>query len=194
MYFTNPVFENIPLLAKPILHYTIFGVAPREIMGEAAFKKVKAEVQARADHHCEICGRYVAHTMRTQDWIHTHEVYHVNHNEHLYTFQEFVGICQECHLFIHQGYLHTLLTEDSITEKYYDDVIQHGTELLKLIKGYKVPNLNLEDIYMMEYEGEYYINDFYPEVAKALYETGVHILHYHEVEKTLPEEMYHKPK
>lgn len=55
MCFTNPVFENIPLLAKPILHYTIFGVAPREIMGEAAFKKVKAEVQARADHHCEIC-------------------------------------------------------------------------------------------------------------------------------------------
>lgn len=86
MYFTNPVFENIPLLAKPILHYTIFGVAPREIMGEAAFKKVKAEVQARADHHCEICGRYVAHTMRTQDWIHTHEVYHVNHNEHLLYF------------------------------------------------------------------------------------------------------------
>ena len=47
---------------------------------------------------------------------------------------------------------------------------------------------------MMEYEGEYYINDFYPEVAKALYETGVHILHYHEVEKILPKEMYHKPK
>ena len=44
MYFTNPVFENIPLLAKPVLHYTIFGVAPREIMGEAAFKKIKAEV------------------------------------------------------------------------------------------------------------------------------------------------------
>ena len=46
----------------------------------------------------------------------------------------------------------------------------------------------------MEYEGEYYINDFYPEVAKALYEDGVHILHYHEVEKTLPKEMYYKPK
>ena len=194
MYFTNPVFENIPLLAKLVLHYTIFGVAPREIMGEAAFKKIKAEVQARADHHCEICGRYVAHTMRTQDWIHTHEVYYVDHNKHLYTFERFVGICQECHLFIHQGYLHMLLTEDSITEKYYDDVIQHGTELLKLIKGYKVPNLNLEDVYIMEYEGEYYINDFYPEVAKALHETGVHILHYPEVEKTLPEEIYYKPK
>lgn len=104
MYFTNPVFENIPLLAKPILHYTIFGVAPREIMGEVAFKKVKNEVQARADHHCEICGRYVAHTMRT------------------------------------------------------------------------------------------HINDFYPEVAKVLYEDGVHILHYHGVEKTLPEEIYYKVK
>jgi len=85
MYFTNPVFENIPLLAKPVLHYTIFGVAPREIMGEAAFKKIKAEVQARADHHCEICGRYVAHTMRTQDWIHTHEVYYLEFNEKLQT-------------------------------------------------------------------------------------------------------------
>lgn len=87
-----------------------------------------------------------------------------------------------------------LLTEDSITEKYYDDVIQHGTELLKLIKGHKVPNLNLEDVYLMEYEGELYINDFYPEIAKALHENGVHILHYPEVKKTLPEEIYYKPK
>ena len=132
--------------------------------------------------------------MRTQDWIHTHEVYYVDHNKHLYTFERFVGICKECHLFIHQGYLHELLTDGSITEGEYNEVIQHGTELLKLIKGYKVPNLNLEDVYIMEYEGERYINDFYPEVAKALHETGVHILHYPEVEKTLPEEIYYKPK
>ena len=46
----------------------------------------------------------------------------------------------------------------------------------------------------MEYEGEHYINDFYPEVAKALHENGVHILHYPEVKKTLPEEIYYKPK
>ena len=43
-----PRIENIPLLAKPILHYSIFGVAPREIMGEQAWREIKKTVQSRA--------------------------------------------------------------------------------------------------------------------------------------------------
>ena len=33
--------ENIELLARHILHETIFGVAPREIMGDSQFRKIK---------------------------------------------------------------------------------------------------------------------------------------------------------
>ena len=56
-----PNINNLPLLARPVLHYSMFGVAPRNIIGESAFRKIKKKVQLRADHHCEICGRYVSH-------------------------------------------------------------------------------------------------------------------------------------
>ena len=36
-----PNINNLPLLARPVLHYSMFGVAPRNIIGESAFRKIK---------------------------------------------------------------------------------------------------------------------------------------------------------
>lgn len=187
-----PNIKNIPLLAHPILHYTMFGVAPREIMGETAWKVVKKQTQARANHYCEICGRHVPHTMETKDWIHTHEVYTIDHKNRQYNFSHFVGICKECHYFIHQGYLHTLLTQGLVSEKYFEEVLDKGNGLLDLISLRKQANTTIEEPYTLFYEGEHYINDFYPEIALQLYTKGVKILHYNLASKKLPKQFYYK--
>lgn len=120
-----PNINNLPLLARPVLHYSMFGVAPRNIIGESAFRKIKKEVQLRADHHCEICGRYVTHNNITKDWLHTHEVYQVDHKRRIYCFERYIGICKECHEFIHLGYLDRVaksLHEQGVNIIHYDGV------------------------------------------------------------------------
>lgn len=189
-----PNINNLSLLARPVLHYSMFGVAPRNIIGESAFRKIKKEVQLRADHHCEICGRYVSHNNITKDWLHTHEVYQVDHKRRIYCFERYIGICKQCHEFIHLGYLDSLLSKGIVSKEYFTEVFQRGQRLLNIIKKHKEPNSNLNDVYLFEFEGKYFVNDFYPEVAKSLNEQGVNIIHYDGVNKVLPDELFYKPK
>lgn len=187
----NP--ENIPELAVPIMHYTMFGVAPREILGKTEFKKIKKQVQQKANNHCEICGRYIPHTMATKDWVYTHEVYNVNREKREYTLKRYIGICSECHYFIHQGFLETLLNEGIVNQKYVDRVLWHGQTLLASIGMSKIPNTDIDDIYYLSFGGKKYINDFYPDVALKAIERGVNVLHWDKLPKVLPEELYYHP-
>ena len=189
-----PRIENIHLLAKPILHYSIFGVAPREIMGEESWKEIKKTVQARANHNCEICGRYVPHTSATNDWLHTHEVYDVDHAHREYTFSRFIGICAECHYYIHQGYLFNLFTQGEISEEYLKEIVDKGDKLLRSMALKKSVNVTISKPYTLLYNGERYINDFYPEIALKLHSKGVHILPCESSLKKLPEQFYYKRK
>ena len=36
-----PNINNLPLLARPVLHYSMFGVTPRNIIGESALRNKK---------------------------------------------------------------------------------------------------------------------------------------------------------
>lgn len=54
--------DNIHLLAAPIMHFSVHEVALREIMRGCDWNRLKKATQDRADHHCEICGRYVSHS------------------------------------------------------------------------------------------------------------------------------------
>ena len=45
-----PNINNLPLLARPVLHYSMFGVAPRNIIGESAFRK-KIPSRTRRKYH-----------------------------------------------------------------------------------------------------------------------------------------------
>ena len=183
--------ENVIELARPILHCTMFGVAPREIMGEKAFKEIKREAQKKADHHCEICGRFVSHTKDTGDWLYTHECFEVNHEKHEYTFKRFICICHECHLFIHQGFLNVMLEDKKVNQQYVDKVLKHGEQLLQLAGYKKQLNLDVEQIYYLSYKGQRYINDYFPDIAKKAYLRGLNIIHWKEIPKILPEDWYY---
>lgn len=150
------------------------------------------EVQKRADHHCEICGRFVPHTSSTGDWIHTHEAYNVDKTNKVYTFSKFIGICKECHYFIHLGFLGVQLDNGSVTQEYYDYVIKRGLKILSILNIEKLENDDIDAIYVMEYEGNRYINDYYPKEAGVKYLEGVKIIPYSGSARRLPESLYYK--
>ncbi|AFM81581.1 hypothetical protein LGW63_04455 [Streptococcus mutans] len=183
--------ENIELLSRPVLHATIWGVAPREVMGDYKFKKIKKQVQLEADHHCMICDRYVPHTMQTKDWIYTHEVYHVDKNKKCYTLEKFVGICKECHDYIHMGRLNILYRQGHVSEDYFKKVLEIGDRLLTSINLEKKPNDDFEEPYYMEYNNERFVNDINPEFAIEFHQKGGNILHYSGA-KLLDQDIYYK--
>ena len=121
-------------------------------------------------------------------------MYQVDHKRRIYCFERYIGICKECHEFIHLGYLDSLLSKGIISKEYFAEVYQRGQRLLSIINKRKEPNSNLNDVYLFEFEGEYFVNDFYPEVAKSLHEQGVNIIHYDGVNKVLSDELFYKPK
>lgn len=181
--------ENIELLARPILHETIFGVAPREIMGDSQFRKIKKQIQLEANHHCMICDRYVPH--KAGDWICTHEVYHVDKETKCYTLEKFVGICKDCHDYIHMGRLRVLRANGIISGDDYNKVIEKGDSLLKTVNLKKEPNDDFYEPYYLEYEGQRFMNDINPEVAMEFHKKGGNILHYNGTMR-LDEDIYYK--
>ncbi|MGV3261545.1 group II intron maturase-specific domain-containing protein [Streptococcus agalactiae] len=137
----KPNLDNIPLLARPMLHYTMFGVSPREIMGKAAFNTIKDKVREDCDCHCEICGRVVLHNSQDKDWLYCHEVYQVDKEKKLYTLERYVGICQQCYHYIHTGRLITLSERGKVNRDYFSRVIKKGKDVIQTGQ-----HLNLPDV------------------------------------------------
>lgn len=150
--------DNITLLAKPTLYTSIWGVAPREIIG-TRFNAIKANIQALAKNHCMICDRFVPHTRETGDWIHTHEDYNLDKENNVYTLNQYIGICRQCHEFIHIGRLGMLLEEGQITKEYYDEVVAKGLALLKSIGINEKSSYNEGRIVPLYYGGQLFTND-----------------------------------
>lgn len=184
--------ENIELLARPIMHMSLWGVAPREIMGDYAFKKIKKQVQEEAKNHCMICDRFVPHNLETRDWINTHEVYAINKELKEYRLERFVGICTQCHEYIHQGRLGIMYSQGLVEEEYYDAVIKNGDHLLSLVKLQKEDNDDLTDAYHLNYEGYNYINDLMEQSVLLHDNEGYRILPRDKGTKLLPEDYYYK--
>ena len=187
----KPNLENIHLLAVPIMHFGVHEVEPREIMRGRDWNRLKKAAQERADHHCEICGRYVSHSKADHDWINAHKAYEIDKENHLYKLVGVYGICRQCHDFIHLGRLNALLQAGHATNEYYDDVIDRAEHLLSLVNMTKERNTDIDTVYCLEYEGQKFVNDYFPEEAKRLHdEEGVNILHNSRSAGYLPVEYY----
>jgi hypothetical protein len=153
------LMSNVEILTQTILPYSIHGVNPRVIMGESAWRKIVAEKQKEANHHCKSCGEYVAHV--PGDYLECHEIYDIDSVKREFKLGGFVCLCKKCHQYIHQGRLRMLVAEGAITEKYYNEIITRGNKLLS-DKGLKKNDFSPEEIknphWYLLYEGKRYSN------------------------------------
>ncbi len=152
-----PTKESVEILTQTILPFSLHGINPRTIMGEAEWDKVKHRVQKESYHECMCCGRYIRHV--PGDWIETHEMYSIDLDKHEFQLTGFVGLCNECHSYIHQGRLRILLMQGKISFADYERIIQHGNQLLQRF-GLAKKDLPPEEIenpdWYLLYNGEKY--------------------------------------
>lgn len=155
-----PTRESVEVLTQTILPFSLHGINPRTLMGEAEWNKIKYQVQKESYHECQCCGRYIRHV--PGDWIETHEMYNIDLEKHEFQLLGFVGLCHECHSYIHQGRLRVLLATNQISRAEYDKIIQHGNRLLKTF-GLTKQDLPAKEIenpnWYLLYNGKKYKNN-----------------------------------
>jgi len=157
----SPTKESVGVLTQTILPFSLHGVNPRTIMGEEEWQKVKKETQKQADHHCMCCGRSVQHI--PGDWVETHEMYSIDTEKHVFELSGFVGLCNDCHSYIHQGRLRILVAEGKMRMSEYTRIIEHGDKLLDMfgLSKHDLPGSEIENPeWRLLYNGELYKNDY----------------------------------
>ena len=155
-----PTKESVEILTQTILPFSLHGINPRTIMGTVEWEKVKHQIQKESYHECACCGRYIRHV--PGDWIETHEMYSVNIDKHEFQLLGFVGLCHECHNYIHRGRLLVLLAQGKISKEEYIKIIEHGNRLLQRFGLTKndlpVREIENPDWYLL-YNGKKYKNN-----------------------------------
>ena len=154
-----PNRDSVQILTQSVLPHSLHGINPRGIMGASKWNKVKKEVQSKSGKKCMCCGRDIKHV--PGDWIETHEVYHFNQEKREAELLDFVGLCHECHSYIHRGFLNIQLLQGNITKEQYMRIIQHGESLLQSF-GLTKNELPAEEItnpnWYLLYNGQKYNN------------------------------------
>ena len=124
----DPTILTHPNIPKP-LH----GVNPRTIMGEEMWQELSSLVRKDV-MYCQACGssRFIS-----KGGFECHEVYNIQYSAGISTFIRYVVICKDCHNFIHEGRLSSLVEANKITRHEYWRIIKRGNAILKKHGLYK---------------------------------------------------------
>lgn len=125
-----PPKNDVRLLGMPNIPHPLHTLAPRTIMGNTAWNKVRIPEYERADYTCEVCG-FKGEPGKAQ--IHLHEVYSIDYVKGTSTFERFVCLCRLCHVYwTHSGRALTMYKHGDplySKEKLLEGV-EHGFKLI----------------------------------------------------------------
>lgn len=132
--WTAPEGGGAPLLTMPNVPHPLHGLAPRTIMGSAAWKAYREQVYAEHDDVCEICGQKLCGKLKGDYPLHhAHEVYDIDYEAKTCTFIRACCICPACHTgFIHSGRAITMYKNHMPlwSKEVLLDGAEHGFELV----------------------------------------------------------------
>ena len=123
----------------------LHGINPRTIMGDAKWQKLRQLVVTNTPY-CKACGKENVP-------LDVHEDYIIDYVNASLTINEYIPLCKQCHMFIHTGFLQTMVAkkQQGFSVKFAQDVLKHGLKIcednnikvfpftLKLAKLLKVP-------------------------------------------------------
>lgn len=157
--------DMVQILTQPVVPFALHYVTPRTIMGKSKWDQLKKEFREKADHHCMICNDYVSHT--PGDWLELHEKYDYDFENLIQKLTGYVSICHRCHMYIHQGLLNIQLQKGQITQEKYNEIKDHGDQLLKQFGLSKITYPSQEVFisanWQLDFNGNKYQNNNYEE-------------------------------
>lgn len=120
----TPVFSRPELLRHGTIPQPLFGVAPRNIMGEVWWDLTRREAYSRNNMRCYACGG--------PGPLNAHEVYDIDYARRTSTYIEAVALCNKCHDFIHIGRLVSLFSREKVSIREFKATVLHGYNTLRV--------------------------------------------------------------
>ena len=129
-----PLFKDPSLLLGSRVPTPLHHRAPRNILSEFDeewWNRTRRKVYAAQDYHCFCCG---VHQDHQGGWVRgqldCHEVYDIDWKTGRMTLKELVGLCKQCHSYIHFGRLFAQRDAGKIQDKTFYAIISHGNTVL----------------------------------------------------------------
>jgi hypothetical protein len=118
---------DITILQQPNVPKALHKLAPRVIESAYWWKKQRGIMLEEQQLRCKACGTLVG----SPSQLDLHEEYHVNYKEGYSDVKGMVGLCKDCHSFIHNGLLYTRAKKGEISFDKANFVFRRGFALLK---------------------------------------------------------------
>lgn len=132
--WTAPEGEGAPIITMPNVPKQLFGHAPRTILGQTAWDKMRKRCYFDAGYKCQICGKEVVGSDKQ-----AHELYSYDWKDGLAVFERTICCCRDCHNFIHSGRMQSLYKAGNplMSKSYLLRVVEQG---FKLVSDYNKKN------------------------------------------------------
>tara|TARA_R100001594_G_scaffold1048_1_gene4327 strand:+ start:638 stop:1258 length:621 start_codon:yes stop_codon:yes gene_type:complete len=121
------VKTDITILQQPNVPKMLHKLAPRVIESSYWWKKQRDTMLVEQDMCCKACGIQVDHRSK----LDLHEEYHINYQEGYSDVKGMVGLCKDCHSFIHNGLLFIRAKNGEISFDRANYIFRRGFTLLK---------------------------------------------------------------
>lgn len=138
-YDRKPKFTRTIILLHPNIPKPMHGTNPRSVMGKEWWDINRKKAYAKNNLCCFACGVHKSRAKYHQ-WLEGHESYKINYQTGKMVLQEIVALCHSCHNFIHSGRMEHLVNKRQMTYQKYEQIINHGNEIVETIPSYIIPS------------------------------------------------------
>ncbi len=121
------------ILCHPNIPKPLHGTAPRVVKKSprAWWLNQKRGALAKADNHCMACGIHKDLVPYRPGVLEAHEQYSIDYSRGHMTYVGCVAICNACHIFIHSGRLTAMYQKNTVSRRYFRDIMTRGFDVLR---------------------------------------------------------------
>lgn len=189
----EPNIKNIQYLSIVDKPFTLVGVTIKNIVSVYEYEQMKLSCKLRANGNCEICGKLVPKGEDLRDNIVCYEAFKYDFNTKVVKFMGLLGVCWHCYLMLNPYLQSKEVDSHYLNARKLSAIVKKRRQLLEFV-GFKSIELNRGDVFVLEYRGYKYINDFYPQILERALSRGVRVLRCPFVEQCMASDYYwHKP-
>lgn len=121
------------VLLHPNIPKPMHAMAPRLLLGQKWWDRVRQTAYASTDFHCIACG-VPKHLAQYRKLLEAHEIYQIDYPKGRMVYIEAVPLCHACHCYIHSGRMQALVLSGKMSLIKEASILAHGETILKAAK------------------------------------------------------------
>ena len=187
----EPNIANLKYMTITDKPYTLIGVGIRDLVSTSEYSRMSRECKKRAKGNCEMCGKLVPRGDDFRRHIVCYEAFDYNIEAKTATFHGLLVVCWGCYLRLNPYLISKEIEEHKLNGRDAKSILRKRKTLLHSAGLVSYP-LDSKTVFVLEFRGFKYMNDFYPQILDRALSKGVRILRCPFVAPRLPLDYYYR--